>query len=142
MRTLDERILNDLGQQLVDALTDALKNKNKSATGNLINSISYEVIKGSNPVVNIIADDYLIYVDRGRKPGSFPPIRKIAEWCRVKGIDESASFPIAQSIYKFGIEPTNVIDMAERKVLSNLNQFEKDLAEDLEKIIIESFKEL
>ncbi len=44
---------------------------------------------------------------KGRKPGTYPPIKEIAKWCRLKGIDDSAKWPIARSIFKFGIAPTN-----------------------------------
>lgn len=91
--------LNELKKELIRL--------NKRATGNLINSFSYEV---RDFITNIKIDYYYEfygrYVESGRKPGKFPPIQAIRNWARVKGIDESLAYPIARKIYKFGIKPT------------------------------------
>lgn len=107
----DNKHLQRFGKQYVGTLVGFLKKYNKSASNALINSIDYRLQEEANEIKLIIeANDYLTYVDAGRKPGKFPPIQAIEKWTKLKGIPQSAAFPIAKSIFKFGIEPTNVIE--------------------------------
>lgn len=69
--------------------------------------------------------DYAIFVDKGRKPGKQPPLKDIREWCRKKGINENAAFPIAREIGRRGIPPTNF--------LKPLNSF-RDLIKEMTKV--------
>ncbi len=114
---LDEKNLRMFGQDYVKILVALLKQAGKSASGALINSIdSRIVVDAETAFIELLANDYLEYVDQGRKPGKYPPIRAISEWCRIKGIESSAAFPIARSIYKFGIKPTHVIQKTTREI--------------------------
>jgi hypothetical protein len=81
-----------------------------------INSLDYEVLETINGLVlKIIADDYLQYVDQGRRPGKRPPQRAILKWVENKNITikkqtpSQTAFVIARSIGKKGIKPTNVL---------------------------------
>ncbi len=51
--------------------------------------------------------DYAVFVDKGRKPGKQPPLKSIEQWCKSKGIDKKAAFPIAREIGKRGLPATN-----------------------------------
>ncbi len=42
------------------------------------------------------------FVELGTRP-HFPPLDAIREWCRVRGIDEKAAFPIARAISRRGL---------------------------------------
>lgn len=44
---------------------------------------------------------YAPYVEFGTRP-HFPPLEPIREWCRSRGIPESAAFPIARKISEVG----------------------------------------
>jgi hypothetical protein len=120
------KLLNSIGSEFVDDLKQELRTLDKSATGDLINSINYKVIE-SNGVYNIeiYSEDYLKYVDGGRRPGKRPPISAIKPWVMAKGIKipnksggfittESAAFIIAKSIGEKGIKPTNVISKVQK----------------------------
>ena len=63
-------------------------------------------------LVSILVNDYIKYIESGRKPGSFPPFNVIAKWAAEKGIttDNSVVWAICQSIYKEGIAPRPLID--------------------------------
>lgn len=135
----DKKVLNEFGKDYVKILIRLLKKEGKSATGALINSISYKLKEVAGLIqYQLISNDYLTYVDEGRRPGSYPPIRAISDWVRVKGISKDAVFPIARSIYKFGIEPTNVISKTLTEIRTSptlMRKYEDTLVDNLEKLI-------
>jgi hypothetical protein len=47
------------------------------------------------------------FVDEGRRPGKMPPVKDIMEWTRLKGIPESAAYPIARKIGEKGTKGIN-----------------------------------
>ena len=63
-------------------------------------------------VVNLLVNDYIQYIESGRKPGSYPPPNVIAEWCQRRGIpsDNSTVFLICRSIYENGIPARPIFD--------------------------------
>jgi hypothetical protein len=135
-----EKQLNQFGKNYVEILTAELIAADKKATGNLIDSLDWRV-QGEATAIQIFiqANDYLTYVDQGRKPGSYPPIQAIKTWCSIKGIPQSAAFPIARSIFKFGIKPTNVIDKTIRKIQSSteMTKLQQIVANNIEKYVSE-----
>ncbi len=135
----DKKVLNEFGKDYVKILIRLLKKEGKVASSALINSISYKLKEQAGLIqYQLIANDYLQYVDEGRKPGSYPPIRAIADWARVKGISKDAVFPIARSIFKFGIKPTNVLKKTLTEIQTSptlMNKYEDTLVENMEKLL-------
>jgi hypothetical protein len=130
MDKIDNRL-----QQLYDAIGKNLKSriikilvaKGKVASGNLISSIEINTgVSDGSGFIDLFMADYAIYVDQGRKPGKQPPIQSILEWTRLKGIPDSAAYPIARSIALNGIPATNFIEEA-------VTQIEKEFQEELSK---------
>lgn len=120
------------GKDFVNNLKAELIKFDKVATGDLINSISYKIIdKGERWEVDIIANNYLDYVDKGRRPGAKqPPSNKLVPWVESKGIKimgedgehlttKTIAFIIAQSIGKKGIKATDVIRIAEEITMAD-----------------------
>lgn len=141
----DDKVLKEFGRDYVKILIAFLKKNKKVASGALINSIDYKLKNTAQDIIIALeANDYLEYVDAGRKPGSWPPISEIGRWASIKGISKDAVFPIARSIFKFGIEPTNVISKTIREIETSpaLNKkYEDELSELLEKTIIEKIED-
>lgn len=81
-------VLDMYGEEIKKSLQQQLKQTNKIATGNLYNSIQYEVnISESNASLSIIAADYFQFVDQGVRPGGgLPPIENILAWIRTRNI--------------------------------------------------------
>lgn len=110
---VDKKLANEFGRDYVKIMVALLRGNRpypKVASGSLINSINYrlqDTAQGINVV--LLANDYLQYVDRGRRPGTYPPIQAIQRWVTIKGIPKEAAWAIRKNIYKFGIKPTNVI---------------------------------
>ena len=72
------------------------------ATGDLSKSI--EVTSSPGGLVFAVGSKmkYAPYVEFGTRP-HFPPLDAIREWCRVRGIDEGAAYPIARAIAERGL---------------------------------------
>jgi len=114
-----EQFLNQYGLSVIAKLIQKLRSTGKVASGRLINSLKEEVKENVDILMlNIKAEDYFQYVIDGRKPGAFPPLGPLYKWAKIKGIPKSAVFPIAKSIYKFGIKP----DTAFNNWTSDLNE--------------------
>jgi len=139
---LNDKNLREFGRDYVKILTVFLKKAKKDASGALINSIDYRLESVANEVViQIEANDYLEWVDKGRKAGKYPPIKEIAKWVRLKGISSDAVFPIARKIFKFGIKPTNVIEKTNKEILTSptlQKKYEEALVSNIEKVIIDN----
>jgi len=135
----DKKLMDEFGKDYVKILIRLLKQRGKSASGALINSISYKLRDTAGIIqYQLISNDYLQWVDEGRRPGSYPPMRAISDWVRVKGISKDAVFPIMRSIYKFGIEPTNVIKDTMKEIQTSptlRKKYEETLVEQMEKLL-------
>jgi hypothetical protein len=119
--------LDALGREYVAELTQQLISADKVASGQLINSLDYEVLETVNGLVlKIIADDYLKFVDEGRRPGKRPPQRAILKWIENRNIKikkqtpAQTAFIISRSIGKKGIKPTNVLKKTQQAIFTNI----------------------
>lgn len=148
--------LTILGEETVQEVVNILRASDKYATGNLVNSVSYEVLNvAEGLLMNILAADYFKYVDEGRRPGAKrPPTSIIKRWVEAKGIKfidrrgvvmkaEQTAFIISKSIGEKGIVPLNI----KQKVVSNiLNKRQelvsKGLSIDIQKYINEEIFKL
>ena len=117
-----------------------------SASGKLLNSIRYKLIEGKDTIsIAYLLEDYWRYVDEGRKPGKQPPLSVIKKWTQLKGIPESAAYPIARKIGKVGIKPTwfftKAVTKNEKKFLYEVEKtMAKDMANNLRKILKKQLK--
>lgn len=138
-KIIPDNILNIFGESIVGELVKELKNLGKDASGKLINSLDYRLQDvGGEVNLFILSEDYLEWVDKGRKPGSYPPISEISKWASLKGIPQTAVFPISYNIFKFGIRPTNVIEKSIDNVFNSniFREFENKIGDNIEEEII------
>jgi hypothetical protein len=145
---IDKKLANEFGKDYVKVMVGLLKGNKpfpKVASGSLINSINYRLQDTANGInVILLANDYLQYVDRGRKPGTYPPIRAIQKWVSIKGLPKEAAWAIRQNIYKFGIKPTNVIRKTQNimDITRNANRkYEQRMVDNIVKVIEKSWFE-
>lgn len=102
------RLLEEWGADLVADVLAALASGNNVASGTLYNSLRHEVRESIDELaVAVVEEDYGKFLDKGRRPGKQPPLDRIREWCRLRGIPERAAYPIARKIGRFGTRPTN-----------------------------------
>jgi hypothetical protein len=138
--------LDKLGKDSVDFLKTILLRNGKVASGDLINSISYQVVQESNGfILRILANDTFTYVDEGRRPGRMPPVKPIVSWIKEKKIkfgnlsDNSMGFIIARSIGEKGIKPMRLKKQLLDDFLTNRDKLllaatEKDVEKALEQL--------
>lgn len=79
----------------------------------MFNDLNYSV--EDFEVVNLLVNDYIDYIESGRKPGTYPPPNVIADWCQRKGLpsDNGTVYLICRSIYENGIPARPIFDGAD-----------------------------
>jgi hypothetical protein len=126
---IDKKLANEFGKDYVKVMVSLLKNNRpypKVASGSLVNSINYRLQETANGInLVLLANDYLKWVDRGRKPGTYPPIQAIQRWVAIKGIPKEAAWAIRTNIFKFGIKPTRVIAKTRFEIETNRKYAQK-----------------
>jgi len=147
-KIIDKKLANEFGKDYVKIMVAMLRGNKpypKVASGSLVNSINYRLQDTANGInVILLANDYLKYVDQGRKPGTYPPIQAIQRWVAIKGLPKQAAWAIRTNIFKFGIKPTRVIDKTKRAIeLSrNVNRiYEQRMVDNIVKVIEKSWYE-
>lgn len=128
---------------IVHAIMEGEKGINaKTGTNTLIDSNLYNDMVADVKdleLIQFLIHDYYIYVESGRKQGSFPPPHVIAEWCARKGIpnDNRTVYAICNSIYIEGIKPRPFLDEAWDVIDDYWDSWAEDifniLTEDIEK---------
>lgn len=138
------KAIEDFGNDIIKVASDLIKNEPKVNTGRLRDSLSRTVKDtafGTKFTLQIFAEDYFIYVDKGRKPNSTPPpVAPIKEWCKQKGMDENIAYAIAKSIGKKGIPATNISERMMKKVFSSMawRKFEDAAESYVDDLVLES----
>lgn len=98
---------------------------NKVASGRLRDSIQVKVVKEQDhTIVQVLAEQYSQWVQSGRLPGKKGvPISALEKWIRERGLQgrdkrgrfierKRFAFAIQSNIKKFGIRPSNFLDVA------------------------------
>lgn len=112
------KFLNEIGFEITEAIQKELIRQDKVATGELKDSIYYDVrtISDNNFLLEFEALEYFYYVNYGRKPGSWAPVDAIQDWVIDKGITNNAedvrsiAYLINRKIFEKGIKPTNILE--------------------------------
>lgn len=96
-----------------------------------------------NIVIQLLLNDYVQYIESGRKAGSkFPPIQPIVQWAKKRGIptDNSTIFLIRRAIAEDGIRPRPFMYKVLEAIDSKWDgEWSSELFNELTKIIDEFF---
>ena len=123
-------LVNDkVGRNTISPNSDIYKEMYAKASGNI--------------VIQLLLNDYVQYIESGRKAGSkFPPIQPIVNWAKKRDIptDNSTIFLIRRAIAEDGIRPRPFM----YKVLNTIDkkwdgEWSSELFNELTKIIDEFF---
>lgn len=81
------RILREWAEKYTIEARENLISKKGKATGRLLESINYDLETRDTIVsVHINMEDYAKFVNDGRGPGKYPPLKEIEDWIKVRGI--------------------------------------------------------
>jgi hypothetical protein len=93
-----QKALQEAGALMVKTLQQELRKEKKSASGNLIKSISFKTTGNS---ITLSGLPYLKWVDQGRKPGKMPPPGELVKWVKDKKIEwKMTPEQMAWAVYK------------------------------------------
>lgn len=127
-----ENALQKIGSDIIADARSTLKQQGHRATGRLMDTMKAVVNKSE---LSFELEAYAKYVDQGRRPGKYAPVKAIKDWCRVKGIDQSLAYVINRSIYENGIKPslffTNAFESYSENLDEVLDKYTDTLLEDL-----------
>lgn len=95
---------------------------------------------GDNVVIELLFNNYIGYIEKGRRPGKMPPISALKEWAQSRGIstDNATLFAIANAIKRDGIEGRPVLATLEREIE---NSFENEWYDKLFEAMTNIFKQ-
>lgn len=116
-----QRVLETLGDQIIDVYRRKLYEGGSNASGLLGNSLSC-IVKTEDGVYDLYLSlqDYWKYVENGRQPGKFPPLDVIKQWIQIKPVIpnirngklptlDQLTFLISRSIARNGIPAKNYL---------------------------------
>lgn len=139
-----QRVLETLGDQIIDVYRRKLFDGGSNATGLLGNSLSC-IVKTENGIYDLYLSlqDYWKYVENGRQPGKFPPLDAIKQWIQAKPVIpdartgklptlEQLTFLISRSIANNGIPAKNYLTDTIRE-FQNDPQFYEAINKDIER---------
>ena len=122
---------NKVGRNTIAPNSDIFKEMYAKASGNI--------------VIELLLNDYVQYIESGRKAGSkSPPLEPIVQWAKKRGIktDNSTMFLIRRAIAEDGIKPRPLM----YKVFETIDkkwdgEWSSELFQELTKIIDEFFNQ-
>lgn len=135
--------IDQIGKLLISELIKNLIQMDKVASGKLINSLDYQVIETIEGVfLELVSEDYLYNVDKGRQPGKMPPLMEIKEWNKIRGLErgklteDQLAFVVARGIGRNGIPATNVIQKSIDNIYSSIDKLiDEGLEIEIDKIL-------
>jgi len=135
-------VSNAYGEAIVKALATNLRALGKAATGELIKSLEVEILQDDGKsVIRLSAKEYLRWVDKGRKPGTFPDIGELSKWVKLKGMSQRAVYPIARKI-AFGTKKKNYqdagikkTDVVSKSIKETEQRYKKTFEKELKKMV-------
>ena len=147
---ISPELYKELGDELKKNLIQELRRTKVIASGDLLKSIQFTVEPTDDGgIVVLNGNDYITYIDKGRKPGKYAPTSALKEWIRAKGIatDEAKvtaiAFAINNKIKKKGIKARPVLETTFNQNLPLYNKIIDDnLNKDLDKYLNEKLNEL
>jgi len=108
-----------LGDELKKNLIQELRRTKAIATGDLINSLKIDVEKTDDgAIISIGGNEYITFIEKGRKRGKYAPIKPLEKWVMAKGLANdkkkvtAIAFAINNKIKKEGIKPRPILENA------------------------------
>ncbi len=113
------KVLNGIAEDIL-SLARLILDENGLKNSALKDDVRYAVEASDNPVIKILFNSYVEYIENGRKPnsGEAPPISDLREWAQRKGIPATNDvlYAIAGIIKKQGIAPRPILSVLEQQI--------------------------
>ena len=117
--------------QLVSAAMEGQDLDNNKSSSDIYKNLQVKATNDGDLVFDIILNDYLTFIESGRRKGAdMPPVEAIVEWAKKHGIptDNSTIFLIRRAISRDGIAPRPFMD----KVFDDIDDvWDKNWADEL-----------
>lgn len=126
-------ILSEWAEKYAIESRENLLRKRGKATGKLLESINFEIeLQNTMVYANINMEDYAKFVNDGRGPGKFPPLKEIEDWVKTRGITmkdkpkkgitrerevKTLAFLIGRKISQVGTKPKKFLPRVETTLL-------------------------
>jgi hypothetical protein len=93
---IGDRLITDFLTEIRDELVAYMKNENRNATGRSSDSLQLRNITKSTG--QLVGNEGIEFVFRGRGPGKFPPLSAIIDWCNARGLPRAMAWAVARKI--------------------------------------------
>lgn len=117
--------------QLVNAVMESQDLGNNKSGSDIYKNLQVKATNDGDLVFDIILNDYLKFIESGRRKGAdMPPVKPIVEWARKHGIptDNGTIYLIRRAISRDGIAPRPFMD----KVFADIDDvWDKNWADEL-----------
>ena len=117
--------------KLVHAAMDGKDLDNNKSSSGIYKNLQVKATNDGDLVFDIILNDYLTFIESGRRKGAdMPPVKPIVEWAKKHGIptDNGTIYLIRRAISRDGIAPRPFMD----KVFADIDYvWDKDWADEL-----------
>lgn len=117
--------------KLVQAAMDGKDLDNNKSGSDIYKNLQVKATNDGDLVFDIILNDYLTFIESGRRKGAdMPPVKPIVEWAKKHGIptDNGTIYLIRRAISRDGIAPRPFMD----KVFADIDYvWDKDWADEL-----------
>lgn len=117
--------------QLVNAVMEGQDLGSNKSGSDIYKNLQVKVTNDGDLVFDIILNDYLKFIESGRRKGAkMPPVEPIIEWAKKHGIptDNGTIYLIRRAISRDGIAPRPFMD----KVFADIDYvWDKDWADEL-----------
>jgi hypothetical protein len=132
---MNKWFVNEALEELGEVLVRNMRQDVPVDTGQLRDSISYEV---KNGVLYIYMEDYGEWVDSGTRPHKVSP-QKLEAWCNRKGLNP---FAVAKNIEKYGTQAQPFMDELRTFEAKYFKLFEDSLYPQMEEVIWDTISEI
>ena len=117
--------------QLVNAVMEGQDLASNKVSSGIHKNLQVKATNDGDLVFDIILNDYLTFIESGRRKGAdMPPVKPIVEWAKKHGIptDNGTIYLIRRAISRDGIAPRPFMD----KVFADIDYvWDKDWADEL-----------
>jgi hypothetical protein len=152
-----QKVLQQFGEEIRNEYQDNLIRSNRIASGDLLNSVEFEVVRNGNSFkVNLNLAPYWKYLEEGTKP-HFPPVSAILKWIEVKPViprplsngklptPKQLAFLIGRKIDEEGTEGSHDLQRAAVTINDKFREaiieaFTKDVQGAMDGYVLEFFK--